>query len=63
MTTNPCCLDVLLSDVFKRQSCHRMKILHVGCDPAQALPVDNSTAYEYGGRGRAEGGRSNILWA
>lgn len=62
MTINPCCLDVLLSDVFKRQSCHRMKILHVGCDLTQALPVENSTACECG-RGRAEGGRSNIPWA
>ena len=40
MTTNPCCLDVLLSDVFKRQSCHREMKLHVGCQPNAVLPID-----------------------
>lgn len=42
MTTNPCCLDVLLSDVFKRQSCHREMKLHVGCQPNAVLPTELS---------------------
>ena len=44
MTTNPCCLDVLLSDVFKRQSCHREMKLHVGCQPNAVLPTELSSA-------------------